>query len=97
MWDAQVVVVVKKKVLAAQSCPALCDPMDYSPPVSSVHGILQGRILEWVTISFSRGWIFPTYAELNESDIFPIKRSGRWMCQLFKNIRKVLKYLKKIS
>ena len=29
-----------------QSCPALCDPMDYSPPGSSVHGILQARILE---------------------------------------------------
>ena len=32
-----------------------CDPMDCSPPVSSVHGILQARILEWVAISFSRG------------------------------------------
>ena len=41
--------------LAAQSCPTLCDPMDYSPPGSSVHGILQARILEWVAISYSRG------------------------------------------
>ena len=32
-----------------------CDPMDYSPPDSSVHGISQSRILEWVAISFSRG------------------------------------------
>ena len=39
----------------AQSCPALCDPMDCSPPASSVLGILQARILEWVAISFSRG------------------------------------------
>ena len=39
----------------AQSCPTLCDPVDYSPPGSSVHGILQARILEWVAISFSRG------------------------------------------
>ena len=39
----------------AQSCPTLCDPMDCSPPGSSVHGILQARILEWVAISFSRG------------------------------------------
>ena len=38
----------------AQSCPTLCDPMDYSPPNSSVHGILQARILKWVAISFSR-------------------------------------------
>ena len=37
-----------------QSCLTLCDPMDYSPPGSSVHGILQARILEWVATSFSR-------------------------------------------
>ena len=37
-----------------QSCPTLCDPMDLSPPGSSVRGILQARILEWVAISFSR-------------------------------------------
>ena len=38
----------------AQSCPTLWDPMDSSQPSSSVHGIFQGRILEWVAISFSR-------------------------------------------
>ena len=38
-----------------QSCPTLCDPMDCSLPGFSVHGILQARIVEWVTISFSRG------------------------------------------
>ena len=43
----------------AQSCLTLCNPMDCSPPGSSIHGILQARILEWVAISFSRG-IFPT-------------------------------------
>ena len=32
-----------------ESCPTLCDPMDYCPPGSSVHGILQARVLEWVT------------------------------------------------
>ena len=42
------------KVLVAQSGPTLCDSMDYKPPGSSVHGILQTRILEWVAISFSR-------------------------------------------
>ena len=42
-------------LLAAQSCPTLCDPMDCSPLVSSVHGNLQARILEWVAISISRG------------------------------------------
>ena len=38
-----------------QSCLTLCDPVDYSPPGSSVHGILQARILEWVAMSSSRG------------------------------------------
>ena len=42
-------------VLVAQSCPTLCNPMDCSPPGSSVHGILQARILEWIAIPFSRG------------------------------------------
>ena len=43
------------KMLVSQSCPTLCDPMDCSPPGSSVLGILQARILEWVAIPFSRG------------------------------------------
>ena len=38
-----------------QSCLTLCDPKDYSPPGSSVHGILQARILEWVAMPSSRG------------------------------------------
>ena len=41
--------------LVAQLCLTLCDPMDCSPPGSSVHGISQARTLEWVVISFSRG------------------------------------------
>ena len=41
--------------LVSQSCSTLCDLMDYSPAGSSVHGILQPRILEWVGIPFSRG------------------------------------------
>ena len=55
-------------VLAAQSCPTLCNPVDCSLCNSSIHGILQARILEWVAISFSRAyschrdqtWIFWT-------------------------------------
>ena len=42
-------------VKVAQSCLTLCDPMDCSPPGSSVHGILQARILEWVAMPSSRG------------------------------------------
>ena len=40
--------------MCVQSCPTLCGPMDYTLPDSSVHGIFQARILEWVTISCSR-------------------------------------------
>ena len=42
------------KVLVAQSCSILCNQMDYSPPGSSVHIILQARILEWVAIPSPR-------------------------------------------
>ena len=47
---------VKVKMLVAQLCLTLCDPMDCSLPGSSVHGILQGRILEWVAIPFSNSY-----------------------------------------
>ena len=40
-----------------QSCLTLCDPMDYAPPGSSVHGIFQARILEWVVLPFSSYYI----------------------------------------
>ena len=46
--------ILKVKVLGAQSCPTLWNPMDCSSPGSSVHGILQARILEWVAIPFCR-------------------------------------------
>ena len=46
-------------VLVAQSCLTLCDPMDCSPSGSSVPGMLQARILEWVVIPFSRGSSWP--------------------------------------
>ena len=39
----------------AQSCPTLCGPMDCIPPSSSVHGIFQARIPEWLATSYSRG------------------------------------------
>ena len=42
-----------------QSCPTLCDPMDWSLPDSSVHGIFQAGILEWIAISFSRESSWP--------------------------------------
>ena len=44
---------LKSESEVAQSCPTLSDPMDCSPPGSSVHGVLQARVLEWVAIAFS--------------------------------------------
>ena len=50
---------------AAQSCLTLCNPVDRSPPGSSIHGILQARVLRWVAISFSSGkqkhWHFQVF------------------------------------
>ena len=56
-WTHQVEQITKEqkvKMLGAQSCPILCDSLNCSPPGSSVLGILQARILEWVGIPFSR-------------------------------------------
>ena len=58
------------KVPVTQSCPTLCDSMNCSPPGSSVHGVLQERILEWVSISFSRR-IFSTQG----------LKPGLWHCR----------------
>ena len=41
-------------VLVTELCPTLCDPVNYSPPGSSVHGTSQARILKWIAICFSR-------------------------------------------
>ena len=56
----------------AQSCLILCDPMDCSLPGSSGHGIFQGRILEWVAISFSKGSSWPR-------DQTPVSCMDRWI------------------
>ena len=48
-------------MLVTESCPTLCDPMDYSSPGSSVHGILQARILEWLP--------FPSPGDLPDSGV----------------------------
>ena len=52
---------MKVKVLVTQLCPVFCDLMGYSLPGSSVNGILQARILEWVAILFSKGSSQPRY------------------------------------
>ena len=54
---------VIRALVHTQLCPTLCDLMDYSPPSSSVHGILQARILEWVA--------FPSPGDLPDPGIKP--------------------------
>ena len=61
--------------VCAQSYPTLCDPMDYSPPGSSVHGILRARILEWVAMLSSRGSSRPR----DQTHVFCISCNGRWI------------------
>ena len=61
--------------LVTQLCPTPWDPMDCSPPGSSVHGILQARILEWVAISFSRGSSQPRPPAL-QADSLPFEPPG---------------------
>ena len=55
--ERRVLYMVKKESESevAQSCPTLCDPMDCNLSGSSVHGIFQARVLEWIAISFSKG------------------------------------------
>ena len=52
----------------AQLCPALCNPMDCSLPGSSVQGILQARILEWVVVSFSNPTLYFCFLSQGDSD-----------------------------
>ena len=69
------VLAVRRTCLHAKTCLALWDPMDYSPPDYSIHGILQARLLERVAISFSRessqprGWTHVSH----------VSRIGRWI------------------
>ena len=58
-----------------QSCPTLCDPIDGSPPDSSVPGILQARILEWVVISFSNACMHAKSLQLCLTLCYPMDSS----------------------
>ena len=61
-------------------CPTPCDPKDCSPPGSSVRGILQARILEWVAIPFSRGSFWPrdrTWSPALQADSLPSQPPGK--------------------
>ena len=69
-------------------CPTLCDPMDCSLTGSSVHGILQARILEWVAIFFSRGFSQPRA----QTHISQVSWTGRWLLYHWHHLRSPYKY-----
>ena len=75
-------------MLVAQLWTTLCDPMEYSPPGSSVHGILQARILEWVAISFSKGSSQPrdwTWVSHFAGTFFTSEPSGKFLVSYHTN------------
>ena len=72
---------VKSESEVAQSCPTLSDPMDCSLPGSSVHGIFQARVLEWVAIAFSGSY---PYISIN---------GAHPKCQCFDDLGTFIRYL----
>ena len=77
---------LKLQFMHAQSlqlCPTLCSPMDHSSPGSSVHGVLQARILEWIVISYSRGsswsrnWTHLSYVSCRQAGSLPLAPPGK--------------------
>ena len=78
---------MKVKVLVTQLGPTLCNPMDWSLPGSSIHGILQARVLEWGAIAFSRDLpdpgIEPGFPAL-QADSLPSEHQGAHAIWIFK-------------
>ena len=69
---------VKSESEVAQSCPTLRNPMDCSLPGSSVHGIFQARVLEWVAIAFSWNSVNSSFAFWNFGDFFSLTIFDQW-------------------
>ena len=80
-WEPENLVRVRAKSL--QFCSTLCDPMDYSPPSSTVHSIFQTRILKWAAIPFSRGsswlryWTCVSWGSCTVGGFFPVEPPGK--------------------
>ena len=73
---------VKSESEVTQSCPTLCDPMDFSLPGSSVYGIFQARVLEWGAIAFSKECCNMTQIT-SESKVSLSFKTGFWVFRLF--------------
>ena len=74
---------VKSESEVAQLCPTLRDPMDCSPPGSSIHGIFQARVLEWDAIAFSKA---SYWGYSNQGDVFTCLSSGQLRLSLAQSI-----------
>ena len=89
------------KVLVIQSCPTLFNSMDWSPPSSSVHGILQARILEWVVMPFSRGSSQPrdriSWSAALTGGFFTTEPPGKPLCSVDIQLKNPWKKEKKAS
>ena len=86
---------VKSESEVAQSCPTLRDSMDCSPPGSSVHGIFQARVLEWVAIAFSRAKTEPQYIltfDVETQECKPTNDSWRKQPERFKETQSAPKF-----
>ena len=83
---------IKSEGEVAQSCPTLWDPLDCSLPGSSLHGILQATVLEWVAISFSRGSSRPR--DQTQVSHIPGRRSKLWATREGHSYIRIGKYIK---
>ena len=91
---------VKSESEVAQSCPTLTNPMDCSPPGSSVHGIFQARVLEWGAIAFSGLWtrsLLTMVGVLSHAWVLMEKSELAWFCSTNLIIEQVLLRGKKRS
>ena len=71
---------VKSESEVAQLCPALHDPMDHSPPGSSVRGLFQARALEWAAIAFST--VLTGYMSMSADGLVGVSALAHWVCPL---------------
>ena len=77
--------------MCAQPCAALCHPMDWGPPASSVHGISQARTLDWVAISLSRGSSLPK----DRTYVSCVSYIGRWILYQLHHLGKPIHSMRK--
>ena len=94
-WFDFIVVHAMKWSEVAQSCPTLCNPIACSLPGSSVHGIFQAIVLEWIAISFSRGSSPPR--DWNRVSHIVCRRFTVWATRGVRIFTSIIKFWKKVQ